>query len=153
MRAACLALPALVLLALVPAATSSTDATGAGPCPERLEARENGDGSVTLEWAPVEGAREYRIHRATGDRPFEEGFARVDAPVTSFRDGATETGATYHYVVTAGDAALSGTACLGVSAKSIPYARGLATALGVTAVCVLGYALLAGTRRAPVPRR
>lgn len=148
-RTAWAPLLALLLVALAPLATSADEEPAPGPCPRTLEGRANGDGSVTVDWSPVSGATSYTVHRAATDGPFVE-RGRVMAPVTSFRDGATEAGATYRYVVLRDGAAAGPEACEAVSATSVPYVPGLLRALGVSGVCVLAYAVVAGTRPAPV---
>lgn len=152
-------LPALLVLLLAPLAQASSHGQSAPSCPATLKADAHGDGSVTLDWAPVAGATSYRIHRAEGDGPFQADHARVAAPATSYRDAATAPGVTYRYVVTSGDhaaqdAGAGGAAsCPGVTVKPLPYVPGLVTAMAITCFALLAYAVVAGTRRAPVSRR
>ena len=143
---------ALLLPLALPTASSADEQPAAGPCVGNLDARANGDGSVTLDWSPVAGASAYVVHRATGNGPFSE-RVRVDAPATSFRDASTEAGVRYRYVVLQEGAGASAAACASVPVTAVPYVPGLLRALGIAAVGLLGYALVVGTRRAPVSRR
>lgn len=144
---------ALLVLLAAPLATSSDEDPSPPPCPRRLEAHANGDGSLTVEWQPVTGATFYRVHRATAEGGPAQDLGRVMAPVTSFRDADVQPGVTYRYVVASDHAPEGSASCEGVEATSVPYVAGLVMALGVTTAASFGYLLVAGTRRAPVSRR
>lgn len=145
---------AVLLLPLAPLAAATGGEPQDAACARGLEARANGDGTVVLRWEPVEGAAAYRVHRAEVERAGAPASFLVLAPLTAFHDTQTGASVTYRYVVVPDPAPQGGAdACEGVEVTAIPYVHGLVTALNVAAAAALGYALVAGTRRAPVSRR
>jgi xylan 1,4-beta-xylosidase len=106
--------------------------TGMGelPPPENLVA-EAGTGLVRLDWAPVEGALGYLVHRAhQEDGPFEPldhlGGDVLAVPHPPYADTLVEPGATYHYrVATWSD---GGAGALSATASATPLPAGPARA-------------------------
>jgi hypothetical protein len=76
---------------------------GGPPQPQNLAAAQDEEGAVHLSWEPSEGAVQYIVYRATGNRQYTV-LEQVDAGVTSYDDLSTKNGRTYRYAVAPIDA-------------------------------------------------
>lgn len=67
-----------------------------GDCSTGLTASANGDSSITLTWNSIQGAEQYRIHRATRDGAFML-HDEINGDARNFIDTDTEVGELYRY--------------------------------------------------------
>lgn len=105
------------------------DPPGAEPplvCSTGLMASANEDKSITLTWNPIDGAQQYRIHRAIGGNPLDL-HDEVDGNATSFTDTDTEVDISYRYEVRPVVDGVELEDCDRVEVTAIPFFPGFLT--------------------------